>query len=84
MRLACNCFVQAPLRGWVQASGSRLLECFAGCATSPNKNVRQGVATLLVNYAVWLCKLASAELEFKSRVRHGLRWDAGADARYLY
>lgn len=68
VRLACNCFVQPALVGWVQGAGSRLLEAAAPCATSPNKNVRQGLATLLVNYAVMLSKLASAELEFKSRV----------------
>ncbi|PRW44412.1 phospholipase A-2-activating [Chlorella sorokiniana] len=68
VRLACNCFVQPPLLGWVQSAGSRVLDAFAPCATSPNKNVRQGLATLLVNYAVMLSKLASHELEFKSRM----------------
>jgi hypothetical protein len=72
VRLACNCFVQPPALAWVQSAGSRLLDCFACCAASPNKNVRQGLATLLVNYAVMLSKLASAELEFKSRVSRTL------------
>lgn len=71
VRLACNCFLHQPTLFWVQSAGSRLLDCFAQAAGSPSKNVRQGLATLLVNYAVWLCKLASAELEFKSRVSAG-------------
>jgi hypothetical protein len=68
VRLAVNCFGHHALLAWVQACGSRLLECVGAAASSPNKNVRQGLATLLVNYAVWLCKLASSELEFKSRL----------------
>lgn len=71
VRLACNCFVQPVLLGWVQGVGGRVLDAFAPCAASPNKNVRQGLATLLVNYAVMLSKLASLELEFKSRVGAG-------------
>lgn len=71
VRLACNCFVQPALLGWVQGAGSRVLDSFAPCATSPNKNVRQGLATLLVNYSAMLSKLASLELEFKSRVGGG-------------
>ena len=69
VRLACNCFVQPALLGWVQGAGGRLLDACAPCAASPSKNVRQGLATLLVNYAVMLSKLASLELEFKARVR---------------
>ncbi|KAI3428691.1 hypothetical protein D9Q98_007514 [Chlorella vulgaris] len=68
VRLAVNCFGHQALLAWVQACGSRLLECVGAAASSSNKNVRQGLATLLVNYAVWLCKLASSELEFKSRL----------------
>lgn len=68
VRLACNAFVQPAALGWVQRAGGALLDCFARCAGSPNKNVRQGLATLLVNYAVMLSKLASDELQFKSRV----------------
>lgn len=71
VRLACNCFVQPALLGWVQGVGGRVLDTFAPCAASPNKNVRQGLATLLVNYAVMLSKLASLEVEFKSRVGAG-------------
>ncbi|PSC75649.1 phospholipase A-2-activating [Micractinium conductrix] len=67
-RLACNCFVQPALLAWVQSAGSKLLEALDPAAASPNKNVRQGLATLLVNYSVMLAKLASSELEFKSRV----------------
>ncbi len=48
--------------------GSALLDGYAGCAASPNKNVRQGLATLLVNLAVLLGKVAAEELEFKARV----------------
>ncbi len=68
VRLACNAFVQPAALGWVQGAGGAMLDCFARCACSPNKTVRQGLATLLVNYAVMLSKLASDELEFKSRV----------------
>ena len=69
-RLACNCFVQPALLAWVQSAGSKLLEALDPAAASPNKNVRQGLATLLVNYSVMLAKLASSELEFKSRVSY--------------
>lgn len=68
VRLACNAFVQPAALGWVQRASGTLLDCFARCASSANKNVRQGLATLLLNYAVMLSKLASDELEFKSRV----------------
>ncbi|KAL4433027.1 hypothetical protein ABPG77_006454 [Micractinium sp. CCAP 211/92] len=68
VRLACNAFVQPAALGWVQGAGGAMLDCFARCACSPNKTVRQGLATLLVNYAVMLSKLASDELEFKSRL----------------
>ncbi|KAL4428166.1 hypothetical protein ABPG75_002255 [Micractinium tetrahymenae] len=67
-RLACNAFVQPAALGWVQGAGGALLDCFARCTSSPSKNVRQGLATLLVNYAVMLSKLAGDELEFKSRL----------------
>lgn len=77
VRAACNCFVQPALLGWVQGAGGRLLDAAAPCAASPSKNVRQGVATLLVNYAVLLSKMASLELEFKARVSDRLAAGAG-------
>lgn len=46
-----------------------LLDTFARCTSSGNKNVRQGIAALLVNLAVLLGKIPAEELEFKARVR---------------
>lgn len=45
-----------------------MLEGFAACAGSPTKNVRQGLATLLLDLAVLLGKLPAEELEFKAQI----------------
>lgn len=52
LRLAANSFQQPPLRQWVAAQASGLLDGFNGCLRSGNKAVRLGVATFLLNCAV--------------------------------
>lgn len=68
LRLACNCFLHQQLTLWLQGQGSALLDAFAAAAASPNKNVRVGLATLLLNLAVLLGKIPAEELEFKAKV----------------
>ena len=66
LRLACNTFAFPGLLAWVQAQRVALLAAFAPCAASPNKKVRQGLATLLVNLGVVLSRMVGDELELKA------------------
>ena len=67
VRLACNAFVHQPLRGWALAQGAAVLELFSGFAAAPGRAVQQGVATLLLNYAIALPPGSSQQLTGRVR-----------------
>lgn len=52
LRFLCNCFQAPALTTWLTTNREMLLDAFAGCTSSSNKNVRQALAALLLNFAV--------------------------------
>lgn len=52
LRLACNAFAHPALRAWAQSQRQDLIAAAMSAASSANKGVQQGIATLLLNYAV--------------------------------
>lgn len=68
LRLVANCFSNEILRNWIRKDMAAILELVSRCATSGQKGVRLGVATVLVNFSVFLNSLPGDELEGKKQV----------------
>ncbi|MCO5582717.1 hypothetical protein L7F22_036616 [Adiantum nelumboides] len=54
IRVAVNCFRHSILQNWISSNRSEVLDLFADCQTSANKNIRIAYSTLLLNYSVHL------------------------------
>lgn len=52
LRLACNCFVQAPLRSWLLQHAGKLLGLIAESVTTSSKPFRVALSTTLLNLGV--------------------------------
>ncbi|GJP80940.1 hypothetical protein CLOP_g11135 [Closterium sp. NIES-67] len=60
VRVAVNVFGLPSLHHWPRQHRAEVLDLFAPCAASSNKNVRLALATLLLNYAVLLVDKTAA------------------------
>ncbi|KAG6542654.1 hypothetical protein Mapa_015888 [Marchantia paleacea] len=56
-RVAVNTFRHSVLRDWAKKHREEVLDLFAECYHSSNKNVRLALATLILNYSVLLVEL---------------------------
>jgi hypothetical protein len=73
-RLAANCLLHAPSQQWVFINIAKLLDAFEPCTLSPNKAVRQSLATLLLNVAVTLPKAMPAGSNAAAEITAKVCW----------
>lgn len=72
LRLACSCFKHEGPRAWVADNMSALLDGYAGCSSTTNKNVRLSWATLLLDFSVLLNSISGNSSDSKLQLMSAL------------
>ncbi|XP_010519317.1 PREDICTED: phospholipase A-2-activating protein [Tarenaya hassleriana] len=61
VRVIVNLFKNLSFHNWLQGHHSQILDAFANCYSSPNRNLLLAYSTLLLNYAVLLIEKKDEE-----------------------
>eukprot|EP00850_Spirogloea_muscicola_P015931 SM000126S26307 [mRNA] locus=s126:117967:124577:+ [translate_table: standard] len=66
IRAAVNCFKQEPLRLWMGKHASEILDLFADCMNSANKNIRLAISTLILNSSLLALEIQDSSLKVQT------------------